>query len=78
MITRAQDEPGASFEAMNPAKKNVGYRTSAVSVQEMEALANEVALLRDAMFRTGWNSRAAKMPGMRKIPPPPDGVTVPE
>jgi len=79
----AQAESGVGIEAMNPVKKNLGYRTSAVTVEQMKALADEVALLRDAMFRVGWNAGAGKMPGMAKLPPPTpgqtvNGVTVPE
>ena len=79
----APAESGAGFEAMNPVKKTLGYHVSAVSVEEMETLADEVALLRNDMFRAGWNSGAAKQPGMRKIPPPApgqkvNGVVVPE
>ncbi|WP_445279649.1 hypothetical protein [Streptomyces sp. DSM 118148] len=69
-------EPGDSIEAMNPARKSLGYHASTVTVEEMEALADEVVLLRDAMFRAGWNARAGKLPGMDRIPPPTPGQTV--
>ncbi|MEU7048057.1 hypothetical protein [Streptomyces eurythermus] len=65
----APSESGVGMETMNPVKKNLGYRTSAVTVEEMEALADEVIVLREDMFRVGWNARAAKLPGMGKIPP---------
>ncbi|WP_228472585.1 hypothetical protein [Streptomyces cyaneochromogenes] len=58
------------------APKSLGYRASAVSVEEMETLADEVTLLQSDMFRAGWNARAAQMPGMRKIPAPAPGQTV--
>ncbi|MGW5368969.1 hypothetical protein ACWER6_26245 [Streptomyces sp. NPDC004009] len=70
------NESGDGIEAMNPVRKNLGYHTSAVTVEEMEALADEVLLLREAMFRAGWNARAAKLPGMRKVQPPAPGQTV--
>ncbi|MBW8796366.1 MAG: hypothetical protein JF597_23040 [Streptomyces sp.] len=47
-----------------------------VSVEEMEALADEVAVLRADMFRAGWNAAAAKMPGMAPIAPRKPGDTV--
>ncbi|WP_245608049.1 hypothetical protein [Streptomyces hokutonensis] len=79
----APTENGVGIEAMNPIRKNLGYHTSAVSIEEMEALADEVALLQNDMFRAGWNARSAQMPGMQKIPPPApgqmvNGVLVPE
>ncbi|MEU0965673.1 hypothetical protein ABZ357_09685 [Streptomyces sp. NPDC005917] len=40
-----------------------------MSVEEMEALADEVVVLRDDMFRADWNATAAKVPGFRPIPP---------
>lgn len=77
------DESGAGVEAVMPQRKSWGYRASTVSVEHMEKLADEVALLRDSMFRAGWNAQAAKLPGMRRMPPPTpgqqvNGVTVPE
>ncbi|MFJ8021422.1 hypothetical protein [Streptomyces sp. NPDC096311] len=72
----APAESGADFEAMNPVRKSVGYRVSAVSAEEMEAFADDVTVLRDDMFRAGWNARAAKLPGMQPIPPRAPGETV--
>ncbi|WP_406168336.1 hypothetical protein [Streptomyces sp. NBC_00996] len=57
-------------------RKRLGYRVSAISVEEMEALADEVTVLRDDMFSAGWNARAAKLPGMRPIPPRAPGEKV--
>ncbi|MEU0253296.1 hypothetical protein ABZ299_12470 [Streptomyces sp. NPDC006184] len=65
----APAESGVGMETMNPAKKALGYHTSAVTVEEMEALADEVAVLRDDMFRAGWNASSAKLPGMGRLPP---------
>ncbi|MFD5636232.1 hypothetical protein ACFWJM_19175 [Streptomyces sp. NPDC127077] len=65
----APDESGNGIEAMNPMGKKLGYRVSSISVEQMEDLADEVAVLRDDMFRAGWNARTGKMPGMRPIPP---------
>ncbi|MFG2970992.1 hypothetical protein ACGFZS_47760 [Streptomyces sp. NPDC048288] len=72
----APDEAGVGVEAMNPVRKNLGYRVSSISAEEMDALADEVAVLRDDMFRAGWNATAAKMPGMAPIPPRKPGDTV--
>ncbi|MEU9979514.1 hypothetical protein [Streptomyces sp. NPDC051014] len=72
----APDESDVGMEAMNPVRKNLGYRVSSISVEEMEALADEVTVLRDDMFRVGWNASAAKMPGMAPIPPRKPGDTV--
>ncbi|MFD8736239.1 hypothetical protein ACFV06_15185 [Streptomyces sp. NPDC059618] len=72
----APDESGNGIEAMNPMGKKLGYRVSSISVKQMEALADEVAALREDMFRAGWNARAGKMPGMRPIPPRAPGQTV--
>ncbi|MFF3420298.1 hypothetical protein ACFYW9_37400 [Streptomyces sp. NPDC002698] len=69
-------ESGNGVEAMNPMGKKLGYRVSSISVEQMEALTDEVAVLRDDMFRAGWNARAGKMPGMRPIPPRTSGQTV--
>lgn len=71
-------ESGSGLEAMNPLRKSLGYRASSVSVEEMEALADEVTLLKSDMFRAGWNARAARMPGMQKSPQPAPGQTVNE
>jgi hypothetical protein len=65
----APAESGVGIEGMNPAKKTLGYRVSAISVEEMEALADEITVLRNDMFTAGWNARAGKMPGMQPIPP---------
>jgi hypothetical protein len=62
-------ESGVGFEALNPVRKQLAYRAASISVEEMEALADEVAILRDDMFRAGWNATAAKMPGMKPIEP---------
>lgn len=70
------DEAGAGIEAMNPLKKNLGYRASSISVEEMEALADEIALLRNDIFSTSWNATAAKMPGIEPVPPRKPGDTV--
>ncbi|MEU6591380.1 hypothetical protein ABZ923_19520 [Streptomyces sp. NPDC046881] len=56
--------------------KMLGYHTSAVTVEEMEALADEVAVLRDDMFRAGWNASSAKPSGMERLPPRLPGQTV--
>ncbi|MER5908688.1 hypothetical protein ABT150_53520 [Streptomyces mirabilis] len=69
-------ESGVGIEAMNSAKKTLGYRVSAISVEEMEALAGEVTVLRSDMFTAGWNARAGKMPGMQPIPPARPGQRV--
>ncbi|WP_329034495.1 hypothetical protein OIE71_18370 [Streptomyces sp. NBC_01725] len=69
-------ESGIGIEAMNPVRKKLGYRVSAISVREMEALADEVTILRSDMFRAGWNAGAAKLPGMRPIPSRKPGDTV--
>ncbi|MFE2828464.1 hypothetical protein [Streptomyces sp. NPDC059271] len=72
----APAESGAGIEAMNPMGKKLGYRVSAVSVEAMESLADEVTVLRNDMFRAGWNARAGRMPGMQPIPPRAPGQTV--
>lgn len=74
LYTPAESDSGV--EAMNPLKKSLGYRASAVSVEEMETLADEVTLLQSDMFRAGWNAHAAQMPGLQKIPAPAPGQTV--
>lgn len=69
-------ESGAGIDAMSPAKKTLGYNTSPISIEEMEALAEEVTVLRDDMFTAGWNATAGKMPGMQPIPPRKPGQRV--
>lgn len=69
-------ESGDGLEAMNPVGKKLGYRVSSISVEEMEALADEVTVLRDDMFTAGWNANAGKMPGMPPIPPRKPGQRV--
>ncbi|MFF4508218.1 hypothetical protein [Streptomyces sp. NPDC001401] len=69
-------ETGNGLEAMNPVRKNLGYRVSSTSVEEMEALADEVTILRDDMFRAGWNTDAANRPGMDRLPPRQPGQRV--
>ncbi|MEU1034520.1 hypothetical protein ABZ402_38610 [Streptomyces mirabilis] len=69
-------ESGVGIEAMNPKGKALGYRVSSISVEEMEALADEVTVLRDDMFTAGWNASADKMPGMQPIPPRAPGQRV--
>lgn len=69
-------ESGDGVEALNPRSRKLGYRVSAISVEEMEALADEITVLRDDMFTAGWNSNAGKMPGMEPIPPRAPGQRV--
>lgn len=69
-------ESGVGVEAMNPVRKDLGYRVSPISVEEMEALADEVSILRSDIFRAGWNATAAKRPGMGPFPPRESGGTV--
>ncbi|MFJ6835515.1 hypothetical protein [Streptomyces sp. NPDC091209] len=72
----APAESGVGIEAMNPMGKKLGYRVSSISIEQMEALADEVTVLRDDMFRAGWNAHAGKMPGLGLIPPRAPGQTV--
>ncbi|MFE2684024.1 hypothetical protein [Streptomyces mirabilis] len=69
-------ESDVGLEAMNPVRKSLGYRVSAISVEEMEALSDEVTVLRSDMFTAGWNAVAGKVPGMRPIPPRAPGQKV--
>ncbi|MFF8482242.1 hypothetical protein ACGFZG_14935 [Streptomyces antibioticus] len=71
-----QDESGTGMEAMNPARKQLGYHVSAVSVAEMEALADKMVFLQDDLFRAGWNARASRTRGMDRMPPRPPGQAV--
>ncbi|WP_328441734.1 hypothetical protein OHA71_42715 [Streptomyces sp. NBC_00444] len=64
----APAESGGGVETMNPVRKKLGYRASAVSVEEMEALADEVTVLRDDIFTAGWNATVGKLPGMEPSP----------
>jgi hypothetical protein len=57
-------------------RKNLGYRVSSISVEDMETLADEVSVLRDDIFRAGWDATAAKMPGMAPLLPRKPGDTV--
>ncbi|WP_240657803.1 hypothetical protein [Streptomyces populi] len=72
----SQNESGTGIEGLNPVRKNLGYRATPISVEEMEALADEVALLRSDMFRAGWNATAGKAPGLGTIPAPKPGEFV--
>ena len=72
----APGEDGVGMEAMNPVRKKLGYRVSSVSVEEMEALADEVVILRDDLFTAGWNATTGEMPGIKPIPPRKPGDTV--
>ncbi|WP_381562918.1 hypothetical protein [Streptomyces eurythermus] len=77
------DESGTGLEAVMPRRKSWGYQASAVSIEQMEKLADEVVVLQARMFRAGWNASAARFPGMSKLPPlvpgqQVNGVTVPE
>lgn len=62
-------------EAMNPMKKRLGYKVTPVTVEEMEALADEVIILRSDLFRVGWNASAAHA-GMERMPEPRSGEVV--
>ncbi|MGW6214996.1 hypothetical protein [Streptomyces sp. NPDC055109] len=63
------------FEAMNPLRKRLGYRVTSISVAEMEALADDVVILRSDLFRVGWNASAAHS-GMERMPKPRSGEMV--
>ncbi|MGW0795954.1 hypothetical protein [Streptomyces sp. NPDC002692] len=69
-------ESGTGLDAMNPARKNIGYNTSSITVEEMEELADDAQLLIAELFRVGWNARAGKLPGMQPLPNPVPGQTV--
>jgi hypothetical protein len=71
-----QAETGNGVEALKPVRKNLGYLATPITPDEMEDLADEVTVLRDDMFRAGWNSKAGKMPGMQPIPPRAPGQRV--
>ncbi|MGP4090745.1 hypothetical protein [Streptomyces sp. KR55] len=64
------------LEAMKPVRKSIGYNATPITIEEMEAIADEVTVLRDDMFSAGWNAGAAKLPGMRPIPPRAPGQKV--
>lgn len=63
-----QAESGEGMEAMKPIKKSVGYDVTAITPQEMEALAGEIAVLQNDLFAAGWNARADERPHMTRIP----------
>ncbi|MFD4968927.1 hypothetical protein [Streptomyces sp. NPDC058424] len=69
-------ELGQGMEALKPIRKSLGYNAKPITVEEMEALADEVTVLRSDMFRAGWNAGAGKQPGMGLIPPRKPGDTV--
>ncbi|MGY5121194.1 hypothetical protein ACWC2H_36040 [Streptomyces sp. 900105755] len=57
-------------------RKNIGYRSIAIGVEEMEQLADDIAVLRDDLFRVGWNATVAKQTGADLIQPRQPGDTV--
>ncbi|GED89341.1 hypothetical protein TNCT6_64260 [Streptomyces sp. 6-11-2] len=61
-------ESGEGMEALKPVRKSLGYNAKPITVEEMEALADEVTVLRSDLFRVGWNAGAGKQPGMGLIP----------
>ncbi|MFF1604204.1 hypothetical protein ACFVYV_43465 [Streptomyces mirabilis] len=69
-------ESGEGFDAMKPVRKSLGYSVTPITVEEMETLADEVAVLRSDMFTAGWNATAAKLPGMGRVGPRAPGDTV--
>ncbi|WP_406321287.1 hypothetical protein [Streptomyces sp. NBC_01637] len=66
------EEAGDGIEAMKPIRKNLGYKTTPITIEAMRALAEEIHTLRGEIFRVGWNANAGRMPGMGGLIPPQD------
>ncbi|MGW2550673.1 hypothetical protein [Streptomyces sp. NPDC001635] len=64
------------INAWKPQSRSIGYTATPVTVEEMEDLADEVTVLRDDLFRAGWNAGPGKDPGMGPIPPRTPGQRV--
>ncbi|MGV9248976.1 hypothetical protein [Streptomyces sp. NPDC003710] len=60
-----QVEASQHVEASKPVRKGFGYKTTRISVEEMETVADEVEKLRDDMFVAGWNAVAIQRGGQR-------------
>lgn len=59
-------EEGNGFDAMKPSRRKLGSSVTAITVEEMEAVAEQIEELRHELFRVGWNARCGEtgMPPM--------------
>ncbi|MFJ5739087.1 hypothetical protein [Streptomyces microflavus] len=64
-----RSEPSQGIEAMKPVRKSLGYKAAPVTIEAMHALADEIHILREDLFRTGWNATAGRMEGMGGLIP---------
>ncbi|MEU6371251.1 hypothetical protein ABZ876_37645 [Streptomyces sp. NPDC046931] len=62
-----QVEASQHVKASKPIRKGFGYKSTNISLEEMEAVADEVQKLRDDMYVAGWNAVAVQRGG-RRVP----------
>ncbi|AYD81670.1 hypothetical protein SEA_KROMP_69 [Streptomyces phage Kromp] len=62
-------ESSEVLKQLKAARRTLGYNSTTITVEEMEALAVEMQELGVELFRVGWNAGPAKAPGMDRIPP---------
>ncbi|GGW47287.1 hypothetical protein CP966_25315 [Streptomyces galilaeus] len=62
-------EDGNGLEALKPLRRKLGHTATPITVEEMEALADDIVQLRTDIFRATWNARA-KEKGINRIPNP--------
>ncbi|MFF3412928.1 hypothetical protein ACFYW8_43775 [Streptomyces sp. NPDC002742] len=63
-----QEESGEGLEAMKPIKRSIGFHVTPITPEAMEAVADEIEVLRHDLFVVGWNARASEREGNQRIP----------